>query len=281
MPVLLATSWLAADVLADPATPVSGRIRNRTGLCGEDHGLSVQLLGADMSPRFDLPAGGEVAMAVPRGLYGVTALGPDGRVVEESRVLVTAPGFLLSFGCPRNPGTTDVTAAPPPVLVPVELFNSSMDCGRPETVSFFADGLPLGRVEPGARVPATAPQGARGIEVFADGRRTVSWTHSGVIAGTVLTYGCTVPEHQGPAEGIPVAFENTTDSCTDPLQRRYLTLWLDGAPAVGLAPGQLGGVRVTPGPHEFQVFVGQTQERVIRGTRDVSAPFRIHFGCGR
>lgn len=279
---LLTVSWLAGEASADPATPLSGRVLNHTGLCGEVLALSVQLLGADVSPRVVVPGDGEVAISLPRGLYGVTALGPDGRVVEESRLLVLEPGFRVPVGCPHRPDRVDDEgAAADPVLVPVDLFNASMDCGWPEIVSFFANGLPLGRVESGARLPAAAPRGATRFEVFADGKRSLSWTGPELASGASLTYGCTVPEHQGPLSGIAVAFENTTDSCTDPLQRRYLTLWVDGRPTVGLAPGQLGGVRVEPGAHRFEVFVGQTQERVIRGTRDVSAPFRIHFGCGR
>ncbi len=223
---------------------------------------------------------GDVSVSLPKGLYGLTALGSDGAVVEESRVLVSVPGFVVPVGCPAQA----VAMAPSDaalVLISIQLFNSSMDCGRPETVEFIADGLPLGRVEPGARVLANAPRGATRIEVFAQGRRTMAWTRPPLEAGQALTYGCTFPAAQGPASGIAVAFENTTDSCTDPAQHRFLTLWVDGEPAVGLAPGQRGGVRVVPGPHVFQVFVGQTLERVVKGTKDVKEPFRIHFGCGR
>lgn len=279
---LLVAAWPLRWASGDPSAPVSGRIVNVTGSCGERVALSVQLLGAEVSPRVDVPADGEVAMSLPPGVYGVTAMAPGGVLVEESRVLVTRAGFRVPAGCPTRAPAPEAFVPPAEgERVPVQLFNSSMDCGLPQTVEFVADGVWLGRLEPGARVAATAPRGATLIEAYVQGRRAFSATRPAIEAGAVLTCGCTVADATGPAAGIPVAFENTTDTCTDPAQHRHLTLWVDGMPVVGVGPGQRAGVRVTPGPHAFQVFVGMTQERVVRGAKDVQAPFRIHFGCGR
>ena len=78
-----------------------------------------------------------------------------------------------------------------------------------------------------------------------------------------------------------MAFDNTTDACPEAPARHHLTLWVDGLPVVGVAPGGKAAVRVAPGRHDFEVRVGWTRQRVVRGQREVAGPFRIHYGCGR
>lgn len=266
---------------ADSTALVSGRIVNRTAACGDAVSVAVQLMGAEMSPRIEVAADGELPVSLPRGLYGVAVIAEDGTLLEESRTLIGGPGFLVPAGCPTIPFARTASDGGQAAEVGMNLVNSSGDCGRPESVEFFLDGNSLGSVPPGGRVTRRAASRTALIEAFVEGRRALSWTHPPLGEGGSLTYGCTYPELLAGTSGIPVAFENTTDTCTDPSQHRFLTLWIDGVPVVGVAPGQRTGVRVEPGKRSFQVFVGMSQERVVRGVKDVQTPFRIHFGCGR
>lgn len=268
-------------VWADPTALVPGRIVNRTDACGSAVSVAVQLMGAEMSPRIEVAAQGELPISLPRGLYGVAVIAEDGSLLEESRTLIGGPGFVVPAGCPSQPFVRVADAGPPAPEVGMFLVNSSGDCGRPETVEFFMDGNPVGIVPAGERATRKVASRAALIEAFVDGRRSLSWSHPPIAEGGSLTYGCTYPELLAGTTGVPVAFENTTDTCTDPGQHRFLTLWIDGVPVVGVAPGQRAGVRVPSGRRSFQVFVGMSQERVVRGVKDVQAPFRIHFGCGR
>lgn len=261
---------------------LSGRVINQTAACGPAEALTVQISGTDMSPRFDVPPDKSPALALPRGLYGVAVLRADGSLLEETNTLVASPDFVLAVGCAGIPRPLEFpkegTAAP---VVPVRLVNTSGDCGDPRTVEFLVDRRFVGSVPDKGETRALVPEPGAIVDVLSAGRRLLTYSVSRPKAGQTLAFGCTFPDAAGVREGVPVAFENTTDQCPEATARRALTLWVDGLPVTGLAAGLKTAVRVAPGRHEFEVRVGWSRERVVRGAKDVAAPFRIHYGCGK
>jgi len=261
---------------------LSGVLRNETGLCGAPEALTVQISGNDLSPRLSVPADRPVTVALPRGLYSVMVLRADGSLLEESATLVMSPDFVVTVGCAGIPKPLE----PPkegaePSGVAVRLVNTTGDCGDPRTVDFQVDRRPVGPVADGREMRALVPATSVVVDVLNGGRRLLTYSVSRPRAGQALAFGCTFPDSAGSTEGVPVAFENTTDQCPDAASQRALTLWVDGLPVTGLAPGKKTGVRVQPGRHDFEVRVGWSRARVVRGAKDVSSSFRIHYGCGK
>lgn len=241
----------AQEALAAPPSPsmASGRVINRTSDCGEPQAIRVQIMGVDMSPRLELEPNAELPLTLSTGLYAVTVFDLDGRILEQSKALVLGSAFKLYVGCESKPAQPKVTQGT-----------------QPE----------------GERFPEIKLRKEMQIEAFVDGKRLLTGTYQNLVDGASVYFGCTFNDHiKSFSSGIPVSFQNTTDACSDPSQKRFLTFWVDGIPIEGIAPGKRGGVRVPPGDHVFQVFVGLTTERVVRGVKDVQSPFRVHFGCGR
>jgi len=203
-----------------------------------------------------------------------------GSSLEETLAWVRQDGFRLEVGCPwATPGEAQ---AEDPAGVLVMLANTTPSCGRPEEAEYRVQGRSVGVLKPGetrrVRLPASRPVV---VDVAVAGRR--QWTFSIARPGNGETwaYGCTQPDLAQGTDGIAVAFENTTDQCPEPGRATHLTLWVDGQPVVGIPPGGRTAVRVSPGPHDFEVRPGLSLERVVRGQKDVQGPFRIHYGCGR
>jgi hypothetical protein len=280
---LVAALVVAPDALAQTGL-LDGRILNQTGVCGPAEPLGVQIMGNDMSPRISVPTDAPVAVSLPRGMYSVAVLRADGSLLEETNTLLMSPGFVLTVGCAGIPTTAAPANAAPPaasLLVPVRLVNTTGDCGDPKSVEFLVDRRSVGSVADRGQIKVSVPADGTVVDVLADGRRVMTTSVSRPRAGQVLAFGCTFPDAAGSRDGVPVAFENTTDQCADPAARRALTLWVDGLPVTGLTPGKKTAVRFVPGHHEFEVRVGWSRERVVRGAKDVQASFRIHYGCGR
>jgi hypothetical protein len=278
VPILLTASPAFADSGLLP-----GWVENVTGRCGNARALSVQVVGADVSPRVDVAPGRSTPIAVPKGLYGITVFDDGGILIEETRTLIRDGGFRILLGCGGRALDSETNVPPDPDtrLVPVRLVNSSQDCGAPETVEFRAAGRALGTVPAGGSLDAQVPARELPVDVLSGDRRVLTFHVPTVTSGQSLVYGCTHPDLFGPRNGVSVAFANTTDACEDPGQVHHLTLWIDGLPVAGLAPGRSVALRVARGKHDFQVRVGMSRERVVRGSREVTAPFRIHYGCGK
>ena len=287
----MATSAFLAFV--PPASGQSGllpgRVENRTSSCGAAETLTVQVSGSDLSPRVEVAPDRPTSLALPRGLYGVTVIRADGSLLEETRTLVLGDDFVLAIGCagvasaavpaPAAPARADGTV--PEGFVPVRFVNTSGDCGEPREVEFRVDRRPVGTVADRGEVRGLLRVAGAVVDVMSGDRRLLTYSVARPRAGQALVFGCTYPDSAGSADGVPVAFENTTDQCPDASSRRSLTLWVDGLPVTGIGPGGKTGVRIRPGRHEFEVRVGWSRERVVRGAKEVLAPFRIHYGCGR
>jgi len=272
--VVLPASLQAADLDLLPGTAF-----NVSARCGDPAPVSVQFMGADVSPLVDLPAGDGVPISLARGFYSVAATRRDGSTVEEAQVRVDGPGFRLAFGC--------ATPFPPPESVrlaadrgesQVRFSNTTGDCGDPRRIEFWADGRLAAAVGPGGSVEGRLPRADVVVDVVSGGKRLVSTHLATVRTGQHVFHGCTDPG--APSEGVAIAFQNTTDACPDPLERRHLTLWVDSAPRLGLAPGGQGVAYGPRGRHEIKVLVGLTREKLVSGTREVVAPFRVRYGCG-
>jgi len=263
---------------------LNGRVSNQSGLCGAMEPLGVQFMGNEMSPRIEVPTDAPVVVGLPRGIYSVAVIRADGSLLEETNTLLTAPDWVLTVGCaglPKPVATADAgpAAASPPV--PIRLVNTTGDCGDPKTVEFLVDRRSVGVVADRGQARVSVPADGAVVDVLSGGRRVMTSSVSHPKAGQTLAFGCTSPDLAGSGDGIPVAFENTTDQCPDPAARRALTLWVDGLPVTGVTPGRKAAVRFVPGQHDFEVRVGWSRERVVRGTKDVQASFRIHYGCGK
>ena len=279
----------AQEALAAPPSPsmASGRVINRTSDCGEPQAIRVQVMGVDMSPRLELEPSAELPLTLSTGLYAVMVFDLDGRILEQSKALVLGSAFNLYVGCESKPAQPKVTKGTQPEgervpEIKLRLVNSFQDCGTPYTVTVYIDGEEKAVLKPKSKKTVKVPKKEMQIEAFVDGKRLLTGTYQNLVDGASVYFGCTFNDHiKNFSSGIPVSFQNTTDACSDPNQKRFLTFWVDGIPIEGIAPGKRGGVRVLPGEHVFQVFVGLTTERVVRGVKDVQSPFRVHFGCGR
>ena len=215
---------------------------------------------------------------MPRGVYGVAVMRGEGTVVEETQVQVRDRDFRLEFGCAEPPASEGKAEGD---QVEVRLANTAMDCGEPGAVEFRVNGRLAGLVGDGAVEDAKVPAGDVIVDVLRGKRRLLTWHIPAPKAGRTLAFGCSDPEAVGEGGGgIPVAFQNSTDLC-EAGQQKHLTLWLDGFPVIGLAPGGRTAVRVATGLHEVEVRVGRTRERVMSGSKFVTGPFRVHFGCGK
>jgi len=281
------TLLLAALPVAAEIPLVNGTVANRSEACGEARDLVVQVSGGSQSVRIAVPAGASAALGLSREVHRVLVTDSAGTLVEETLLSIREEGFRLEVGCS---GGSLKTAAEVPRSEPspgkgsvaVTLANTTPSCGRPEDAEFRIQGMAAGTLKPGETRKAALPsERPLVVDVFTGGRR--QWTFSAAKPrdGETWAYGCTQPDLARAAEGIPVAFENTTDQCPEPAGGIHLTLWVDGQPVIGLAPGGRTAVRVAPGLHHFEVRPGLTMERLVRGQRDVQATFRIHYGCGR
>ena len=286
---------LAAVVVALAVAPaafaqsglLNGRVSNQSGLCGAAEPLSVQFMGNEMSPRIEVPTGAPVVVGLPRGMYSIAVIRADGSLLEETNTLLMAPDWVLTVGCAGMPapslpaaGANPAPAAASPA-VPIRLVNTTGDCGDPKPVEFLVDRRSVGVVADRGQARVSVPADGAVVDVLSGGRRVMTSSVSHPKAGQTLAFGCTSPDLAGSGDGIPVAFENTTDQCPDPAARRALTLWVDGLPVTGVTPGRKTAVRFVPGQHDFEVRVGWSRERVVRGAKDVQASFRIHYGCGK
>ena len=196
-------------------------------------------------------------------------------------MLVVDAGFRLPIGCGGSPdaGTRDKPPVDPGI--PVRLVNTTADCGEAREVQFIVNGRNAGFVRPGETVDARAPAKDVLVEVVSGGRRLYTTYRPVVAPGNSLFYGCTDPDAMSDRSGISVLFQNSTDECLDATEKRHLTLWIDRRPVLGMAPGGRAAVRVTAGRHVFEVLVGTTRQRVLKGVKDVLEPFRVHYGCGQ
>lgn len=278
---------------------LGGEVRNASDSCGRPRPLTVQFLGP-VSPRLELDPGATQAVSLARGFYQATIQTTDGTPVESPLVAVEGKGFSWSFGCPPipDPPVASKGSAPPPASHPpaspgdapdppagsgtgrVRFANTSGDCGDPRTVVFLVNGSPAATAPPAAVIDGRVPSGEFLLEVASlpDNRRLLVRHVAGVESGRTLHYGCTDPDFASREDGVAVVFENATDSCPSP---GPLTLWVDGWPRIGLLPGRATTLSLPRGPHEFEVRPGLLSERLLQGTRDVQAPFRIRYGCSK
>ncbi len=261
---------------------MGGEVRNASDSCGRPRTLTVQFLGP-VSPRLELDPGARRAVSLARGFYQATVQARDGAPVESPLVVVEGEGFSWSFGCPPIPDTPATGSADPPAAAAtrgVRFANTTGDCGDPRTVVFLANGSPAATVPPAKEVVARVPSSGFLLEVASvpDHRRLLVRHVAGGEFGGTLYYGCTDPDFASRKGGVAVVFENATDSCPSP---GPLTLWVDGWPRVGLLPGRATTLDLPRGPHEFEVRPGILPTRLLQGTRDVQAPFRIRYGCSK
>jgi hypothetical protein len=257
-----------------------GSVANVTASCGAEGPLSVQFLGAVVSPLIEVPPGVLLPISLPGGLYNVTVTRRDGSLVEETRALVHDAGFRFAFGCARPPAPSDPAAGE--AMVDAWLVNTSGACGDGREVEFLLDGRPAGKVADASEKAVRAPAGGTTVDAMGGGTRLLTFHLPRVAAGQSIVFGCTDPESvREDAPGVAVAFQNTTDACATTEERRHLTLWVDGLPRLGLPPGGKGVIRVQPGFRDVQVTVGRTRETVMRGLKDVGGPFRVRWGCGK
>lgn len=263
---------------------MGGEVRNASDSCGRPRTLTVQFLGP-VSPRLEIPPGTSEPVSLARGFYQATVQTHDGLPLESPLVVVERKGFAWSFGCPPfadPPGTSPAQAnsSRSGGTIPVRLANTTPDCGEPRTVIFILDGEAAATVPAGRTVEARAPTGDVLLEVVSipENRRLFMRRLGAVEADQTLFYGCTDPGFVSHKGGVAVVFENATDSCPSP---GPLTLWVDGWPRVGLLPGRATTLDLPRGPHEFEVRPGILPTRLLQGTRDVQAPFRIRYGCSK
>lgn len=278
---------LAAPAVRAEIPLVNGTVANRSGSCGEGRDLVVQVSGGSQSVRIAVPSGAEAGLGLSREVHRILVTDAAGALVEETLIWVREEGFRLEVGCPRRPPGPAAEmpgegTAPGKGAVRVTLTNTTASCGRPEEAEFRIQGTVAATLGPGeSRQVALPAERPIVVDVAVGGRRQWTFSVARPREGETWAYGCTQPDLARASEGIPVAFENTTDQCPEPAGGLHLTLWVDGQPVVGLAPGGRTAVRVAPGLHQFEVRPGLTMERLVRGQRDVQATFRIHYGCGR
>ncbi len=275
--VILCLATRVAPAAADTSL-LPGWVQNVSGRCGTFTPVRVHFLGNGLSPQVDLQGDVSAPVSMPRGVYGVTVTRGDGAVVEETQAQVRDGNFRLQFGCAEPPASDEPADGR---QVEVRFANTGLDCGEPGAVEFRVNGRAAARVGDGAVEVAKVPAGDVIVDVLRGGRRVLTWHVPSLKAGRTLAFGCSDPDAVGEGGGgIPVAFQNSTDLC-EAGQQKYLTLWLDGFPVIGLAPGGRTAVRVAAGVHQFEVRVGRTREKMMSGSKDVTGPFRVHFGCGK
>ncbi len=254
---------------------LGGEVRNASDTCGQPRMLTVQFLGP-VSPRLEVSPGASEPVSLARGFYQVTIQTPDGEPLESPIVVVERKNFVWTFGCP--PFAAPRAEPRSGGGRPVQFVNTTPDCGAPMTVVFVLNGDAAATVPAGRSAQGHAPKGEVLMEVVSvpENRRLLVRRLESVEAGQTLFYGCTDPEFASQTGGVPVVFENSTHACPSP---QPLTLWVDGWPRIGLAPGQAKTVGVPKGVHEFEVRPGLLLMRLLQGSRDVQAPFRIRYGC--
>jgi len=266
---------------------VTGNVVNRSGSCGQARDLAVQVSGGSQTVRVEVPAGSSVGIGLSREVHRILVTDAQGTLVEETLLWVREEGFRLEIGCPwtsgeRPPESAEGGGAPETGTETVTLANTTASCGRPEEAEFRIQGRRAGVLKPAETRKVALPRGRPVVvDVATGGQRRWTFTVTRPRPGETWAYGCTQPDLARATEGIPVAFENTTDQCAEPKGGLHLVLWVDGQPVVGLPPGGRTAVRVAPGLHLFEVRPGLSMERLVRGQRDVQATFRIHYGCGR
>jgi hypothetical protein len=251
-----------------------GTVINESSACYAPKFLVVQFLG-QVSPRVQLNVGESQTVSLSRGAYTVAIYDKEGNLQETPLVLIDDADFILRFGCPsiKAGGHDDVKA----VNGKIRFANSADDCGDPKSVVFVLDGVVYATVQAGSVIEASAPLNASRLEVVGvpDGKRLFVMPVRGLKEGDTLYYGCTDPTALN-AGGVMVMFENDTDKCEVP---RHLTLWVDFRPKLGLKPGDKKILPVEKGQHDFRVTEGLVGAQVLKGTRNVLAPFKVHFGC--
>lgn len=268
---------LARNVFGDNDL-LPGSVGNVGSKCGRPGPIRVQFLGANASPMVEVPEGAYVPVSLLRGMYGVTVMSEDGQIVEETKALIMDSNYHLNFGC-VPPISSDAVSGP---MEDVYIVNTSGTCGTSHEVEFFFDGRSVGTVPDGSEKKVRAPAGGVLVDVLNAQKRLLTLHVPRLAKGQSIVYGCTDPDAVSPsASGVSVAFHNTTDACEKPEERRFITLWIDGLPKLGLPPGGKGIVKVNRGIHEFYVTIGATRETVMRGQKDVKEPFRIRWGCGK
>ncbi len=241
-----------------------------------------------MSPRLELEPGVTQAVSLARGSYQVTVQTADGTPVESPLAMVEDRGFLWSFGCPPIPehalASTGRTSRPgddpPPGTRAIRFANTTPDCGDPMPVVFLVNDAPVATVPAGGVVAGHVPSGEFLLVVasVSENRRLLVRRVARVESGQTLPYGCTDPDFVSRRDGVPVVFENATDSCPSP---GPLTLWVDGWPRIGLPPGRAATLGVPRGLHDFDVRPGLLPTRLLQGSRNVQVPFRIRYGCSK
>ncbi len=269
--------------LQPPLELIGGKVHNVSDSCGRPRTLTVQFLGP-VSPRLEVPPGASEPVSLTRGLYQATVQTSDGLPLESPLVVVERKDFVWSFGCPPfadPPVTSPVQArSKSDGVISVRFANTTPDCGEPRAVVFVLNGEAVATVPAGKTVQARAPTGDLLLEVVSIPQNQRLFIHrlGPVEADQTLWYGCTDPGFVSRKDGVVVVFENATDSCPSPAP---LTLWVDGWPRVGLLPGRALTLALPRGPHEFEVRPGLQPARLLQGTRDVQAPFRIRYGCSK
>jgi len=231
-----------------------------------------------VSPRIDgLAPGKSREVSLSKGIYDVTVMGKDGRVVESTMIKVRGDDFRFDFGCVPDPGGN----SPDPVSVPVWLSNTSGDCGTPMKVFLLLNRVRHGPIKDGATVRASSHDSDVLIEVVFRGNRIFAEHIARVKPYDMLFFGCTDPVAVSARNGVRVLFDNGTDVCVEPKKDLYLTLSVDGNRLVGLSPGTRKTIVLAKGKHDLKVYVGFTRRLLLSGTKDVKVPFRIHYGCAR
>lgn len=257
-----------------------GSIRNNTPACGEGKPLTVQFFGDVVSPRLTgIEPGANREVSLSRGLYDITVQDAAGTVVDSIRVYVAEADFRFDLGC--VPGAVKPSGKVEGA-VNIWFANTSGDCGTSREVEIRLNGVVRGTVTDGSieRIQAVPSKDVI-MEVFHQGKR-VFMEHFPVLKKDgFIYYGCTDPGIRKERSGISVLFHNGTDQCKEAGDRRHLTLWVDGRRTVGLAPGARTSILMSPGEHQLSVNVGLTRQQVLKGTKRVTAPFRVRYGCGK
>lgn len=266
---------LHIEVAALAQSPLlRGTVINESSACYAPKPLVVQFLG-QVSPRVQLGVGESQTVSLSRGAYTVAIYDHEGNLQETPLVIIDDADFFLRFGCPAiKVGGRDDSKT---VKGRLRFANTTPDCGDQKNVVFVMDGIAYATVQAGVVIEATAPLDASKLEVVGvpDGKRLFVMPLRGLKDGDTLYYGCTDPTALN-GSGVMVMFENNTDKCEVP---RHLTLWLDFRPKVGLKPGEKKVFPVEKGQHDFRVTEGLAGAQVLKGTRNVVTPFKVHYGC--
>jgi len=237
----------------------------------------VQFFGNVSARVADLKPGESREISLSRGPYDVAVQDGDGAVVENTRILVTDKGYRFDLGCVPKAVKSVVDDRK---AVRVWFANTSGDCGTPEAVELRLNGVSYGIVADGALTRVAVPSKDVLMEVVREGKRLFAeWFDTLKDGGTVF-FGCTDPAIRRPSSGVTVFFQNSTDQCGAG-GGRYLTLKVDGMTKVGLSPGGRTSIVLKRGAHDLAVYAGMSREVLLKGRRNVTKSFRIHYGCGK